>query len=150
MVAPLSRGNVTIASNDAVDLPIVNPAWLTDPTDQEVAVVSIKRIRELWGAMSDVTTGPEYFPGTANVSTDEQMLNYVRDVLAPVWHASCTCAMGKQGDPMAVVDSNARVFGVQGLRVVDASIFPFLPPGHLQSTVYALAEKIADDILNGN
>ena len=56
--------------------------------------------------------------------------------------------MGKQSDPMAVVDTQARVFGVQGLRVVDASAFPFLPPGHPQSTVYMLAEKIAGNILN--
>lgn len=58
--------------------------------------------------------------------------------------------MSKQGDPMGVIDSKARVFGVQGLRVVDASSFPSLPPGHPQSTVYMLAEKIAADILNGN
>jgi len=56
--------------------------------------------------------------------------------------------MGKSNDPMAVVDSKARVFGVQGLRVVDASAFPLLTPGHPQSTVYALAEKIADDIIS--
>lgn len=58
--------------------------------------------------------------------------------------------MGKKDDPQAVVDSNARVYGVKGLRVVDASAFPLLPPGHPQSTVYALAEKIADDIIKGN
>ena len=57
--------------------------------------------------------------------------------------------MGKADDPMAVVDTKARVFGVQNLRVVDASAFPFLPPGHPQATVYALAEKIADDIWSG-
>jgi choline dehydrogenase len=51
---------------------------------------------------------------------------------------------------MAVVDSKARVYGVKGLRVVDASAFPFLPPGHPQATVYMLAEKIADDIRKGN
>jgi choline dehydrogenase len=50
---------------------------------------------------------------------------------------------------MAVVDSKARVFGVQGLKVVDASSFPLLVPGHPQSTIYALAEKIADDIIGG-
>jgi len=55
--------------------------------------------------------------------------------------------MGKSSDPMAVVDSKARVFGVQGLRVVDASAFPLLVPGHPQSTIYALAEKIAEDIM---
>ena len=56
--------------------------------------------------------------------------------------------MGRVEDVNAVVDSKARVIGVQNLRVVDASSFPILPPGHPQSTVYALAEKIAEDILN--
>ena len=56
--------------------------------------------------------------------------------------------MGKQGDANAVVDSQARVFGVQGLRVVDMSAAPFTPPGHPQATVYMLAEKIAADIQN--
>jgi choline dehydrogenase-like flavoprotein len=57
--------------------------------------------------------------------------------------------MGRTDDPTAVVDNKARVIGVQGLRVVDASSFALLPPGHPQSVVYALAEKIADDIKSG-
>jgi choline dehydrogenase len=57
--------------------------------------------------------------------------------------------MGAKNDTTAVIDSSARVYGVQNLRVVDASSFPFLPPGHPQSLIYALAEKIADDILSG-
>jgi choline dehydrogenase len=57
--------------------------------------------------------------------------------------------MGKAGDKNAVVDSKARVFGVKGLRVVDNSVTPFSVPGHPQSSVYMLAEKIADDILKG-
>ena len=52
-----------------------------------------------------------------------------------VWHASCTCAMGKKSNPNAVIDSTAKVIGVSNLRVVDASSFPVLPPGHPQSTV---------------
>ena len=56
--------------------------------------------------------------------------------------------MGKVGDEMAVLDNAARVYGVGGVRVVDASSFPHLPPGHPQSTIYALAEKIAADILS--
>ena len=58
--------------------------------------------------------------------------------------------MGRPNDAKAVVDSKARVFGVTGLRVVDASAFPMLPPGHPQATVYMLAEKIADDILQAS
>lgn len=57
--------------------------------------------------------------------------------------------MGGRGDSSAVVDAEARVIGVRGLRVVDASAFPFLPPGHPQATVYALAEKIAEAVLRG-
>lgn len=59
----------------------------------------------------------------------------IKGSLQTVWHASSTCKMGPSTDSMAVVDSHARVYGVKGLRVVDASAFPFLPPGHPQSTV---------------
>ncbi|KAL8727208.1 MAG: hypothetical protein Q9181_005793 [Wetmoreana brouardii] len=149
MVAPLSRGNVTISSANAADPPVINPNWITDPADIEVAIATFKRVREIWSYMNGTTIGPEYFPGTTNVKTDAEILNYIRESLTTIWHASATCKMGKADDPMAVIDSHARVFGVKALRVVDASSFPFLPPGHPQSTVYALAEKIARDILTG-
>ncbi|KAK5658905.1 hypothetical protein OQA88_1719 [Cercophora sp. LCS_1] len=90
----------------------------------------------------------EYFPGPA-VQTDAQILQTIRDTVMTIWHASCTCRMSKRGDPMAVVDKHAKVIGVDGLRVVDASSFALLPPGHQQSTVYMLAEKISEDILHG-
>ena len=95
--------------------------------------------------MRDITIGSEYLPGS-NITSDSDIINYIRGVLRPIFHASSTCAMGKAGDRMAVIDSRARVFGVQGLRVVDISSFPFLVPGHPQATIYMLAEKIADDI----
>ncbi|EME81572.1 uncharacterized protein MYCFIDRAFT_138304 [Pseudocercospora fijiensis CIRAD86] len=153
LVAPISRGNVTIVSDDTDDLPLINPAWLTSPTDQQVAIAAYKRVRAAFmsRAMQPILADPnEYFPGTDKVQTDSQILETIRDTLQTVWHASCTCKMGKSSDPMAVVDSRARVFGVTGLRVVDASSFPLLPPGHPQSTIYALAEKIARHILNGD
>ena len=84
--------------------------------------------------MQQCVIGPEYYPGP-QVQTDEQILETIRGSLQTVWHASCTCQMGVESDAMAVVDSNARVFGVKGVRVVDASAFPFLPPGHPQSSV---------------
>ncbi|RAL09381.1 GMC family oxidoreductase [Aspergillus homomorphus CBS 101889] len=148
LVAPTSRGNVTLVSNSTDDLPVVNPNWLTSQTDTEVALAIFKRTREIWasGPLQSITTGPEYYPG-ANVTTDEQILDAIRNSVITVWHAACTCKMGLREDPMAVVDSEARVFGVQGLRVVDASAFPLLPPGHPTSTVYMLAEKISAAIL---
>lgn len=145
LVAPLSRGNITINSVSMSDPPLINPNWITDPADQEVAIAAFKRQRAVWSFMSNITIGEEYFPGPS-VQTDEQILNWLRNTLAPVWHAAATCKMGKEDDAMAVVDASAKVFGVKRLRVVDASAFPFLPPGHPQATVYAFAEKIADEI----
>lgn len=153
IVAPLSRGTVTITSADTSVLPEINPNWLTDPTDQSLAIAIYKRARQAF-ATDAMKAGRakntvEYFPGE-QVKTDAQILETIRNTLMTVWHASCTCKMGKTDDPDAVVDSKAKVIGVTGLRVVDASAFALLPPGHPQSTVYALAEKIADDIKNGN
>ncbi|KAF2803922.1 alcohol oxidase [Mytilinidion resinicola] len=146
LVAPLSRGNVTITSTDTKIAPVINPNWLTHPADVEVALAAFKRTREVWDNVA--VRGTEYLPGS-NVTSDADLLDFIRNSALQVWHASATCAMGKSGDPKAVVDSTAKVFGVKGLRVVDASIFPLLPPGHPQSTCYALGEKIADDILKG-
>lgn len=150
LVAPLSRGTVALASADASDLPLIDPNWLTDPTDQEVAVAVYKRVRAAFASnfMQQIVIGDEYFPGSA-VQSDADILNTIMDTVQTVWHASVTCRMGLSDDPNAVVDSRARVIGVQGVRVVDASAFALLPPGHPQSTIYMLAEKIADDIKNG-
>lgn len=150
--APRSRGSVTIKTAKATDLPVINPNWLTDPIDAEIAVAGYKRARQLFqtAALRDILADPvEYFPGST-IETDEQILETIRKSLVPVFHASTTCRMGKVDDPDAVVDAKARVIGVSGLRVVDTSSFALLPPGHPQSTVYALAEKIADDIKRGD
>ncbi|KAH6692449.1 hypothetical protein F5X68DRAFT_165394 [Plectosphaerella plurivora] len=151
LVAPRSRGTVKLRSADTKDLPAINPNWLTDPTDISVALATYKRLRQVFAtkAMSGVLADTkEYFPGP-DVQTDEQILQTIRQTVMTIWHAACTCRMGKADDPMAVVDKSAKVFGVTGLRVVDASSFALLPPGHPQSTVYVLAEKIAAEILAG-
>ena len=152
LIAPLSRGNVTISSADMADPPILDPNWLSDPTDQELAVQSFRRSREIWSVLAqhNVTVGSaEYLPGL-NVTSDADILAYIQASLMTIYHAAATCKMGSSDDSMAVLDSQARVYGTQHLRVVDASSFPFLPPGHPQSTVYALAEKIAADILGAS
>ncbi|KAF4626925.1 hypothetical protein G7Y89_g11230 [Cudoniella acicularis] len=149
--APFSRGNVTLSSASMSDPPIINLGWLTDPADGELLVAAFKRCRQAWSsdAIKDIKVGPEIAPGET-VQTDADILAWIRQNVAPVWHASSTCAMGKEGDPAAVVDSNARVFGVQGLRVVDNSAIPFSIPGHPSGSVYMFAEKIADDVKNGS
>ncbi|KAK2054191.1 alcohol oxidase [Colletotrichum caudatum] len=150
-----SRGNVTISSASIGVPPAINLNWLSDPADVELAVAAVKRLRAAWASPFADTpgfkTGPEALPGDA-VQTDQEILEYVRANIGQVWHPVSTVAMGREEDVAsgkAVVDSRGRVFGVQGLRVADASTFPFALPGHPQSAVYALAEKIADDIIIG-
>jgi choline dehydrogenase len=146
--APVSRGSVTIASADISTPPVIDMAWLTDPAgaDAQVAVAAFKRIRQAFATIPEIAPGPEIVPG-ATVQSDAEILTYIRNTSIPFYHAGATCAMGRKGDANAVVDPQARVFGVEGLRVVDMSAAPFMPPGHPQATVYMLAEKIADDIL---
>lgn len=136
VITPLSRGNVTILSNDTSINPAISPNFLLDPRDAEVAVQAFKRARALWDtpALQEISIGDEVFPGK-NVTTDEEILEVIRANSLEVYHASATNKMGRRNDPMAVVDSKARVIGVEGLRVVDISAFPFLPPGHPQATV---------------
>ena len=139
LVAPLSRGTVSISSADAADPPVIDPGWLTHTTDQAVAVAAYKRTRTFFEseAMKPVLVGGEYFPGPQEgVVSDAQILAFIRKSFGTVFHAACTCKMGKLGDPDAVVDNRARVMGgIQGLRVVDASSFPILPPGHPVATI---------------
>jgi 5-(hydroxymethyl)furfural/furfural oxidase len=78
------------------------------------------------------------------MSDDEALEAFVRKSAIGVWHASCSCRMGRADDPMAVVDPQGRVKGVQGLRVVDASIFPVVPCANTNFPVLMTAEKIAD------
>lgn len=152
LVAPLSRGTVSISSSDMSDPPVINPNWLTHPADVDVVVAGYKRVRQMFAtsAVKPLLIGEEYFPGK-NVSTDAQILDIIRRSMGTVFHASATCKMGRANDTMAVVDSHARVFGVQGLRVVDASAFALLPPGHPMSTIckYLPPVWVNDQILTG-
>lgn len=148
LVAPLSRGTVSIRSADMATPPVIDPKYLSAPADVEVAIQLLRRLREAWAVLEEagLTIGNEVLPGP-NVTSDAQILNFIASSFTEVYHAAATCKMGRKGDPMAVIDSGGRVFGTQRLRVVDASSFPFLPPGHPQATIYMLAEKIADQIL---
>lgn len=136
LVAPQSRGNVSIVSGDTYDHPLINPAFLTHQADVDVAIAAVKRVRQVFAtdALQEHVIGDEYFPGS-QVSTDDQIADFVRESFNTMWHAACTAAMGRPNDPKAVVDTEGRVYGVQGLRVADAAAFPVLVPGHLISTI---------------
>ena len=130
-----------------MDPPVINPGWLREGSDQEVAIEAYRRARRAWQAIPDgIRIGEEVSPGN-NVTADAQLLDYIKQHIAPIHHASSSCAMGKPDNPMAVVDSKARVFGVQRLRVIDSSSFPFTPPGHTQRVTHPHAEKLVEDLL---
>ncbi|RAL61790.1 hypothetical protein DID88_002853 [Monilinia fructigena] len=120
-------------------------------SDQEVAVQTFKRhATTLKRGIFQVHINRRRNCAGLSCANDAQILESLKASGSPAYHASCTCKMGKLSDPNAVVDSSARVIGVKSLRVVDASAFPLLPPGHPQATIYAFAEKIAADILRDN
>ncbi|KAL4883553.1 hypothetical protein BJY04DRAFT_184878 [Aspergillus karnatakaensis] len=143
LIATTSQGTITLASSDTSDPPIINPNWLDTESDQQLAVALLKRIRHAFQCeqINTILIGEEYFPGDA-VQTDEEILEYIRENIMTIWHPSRTCRMGTADDPMAVVDSKARVFGVNRLRVVDASAFPFLPPGILSPHAICLLRRL--------
>ena len=145
LVAATSRGNMTIRSASNMVPPVINPNWLRDSTDQQVAIQAYRRAREAWKAIP-LKVGDEVSPGK-NVTSDADLLAAIKKALGPIHHASASCAMGTAANPMAVVDSKARVYGVHNLRVIDSSSFPFTPPGHTQGVTYAHAEKLVDDVI---
>jgi choline dehydrogenase len=94
LVAPLSRGSVSITSNDTSDPPLINPDYLSHTTDQEVAVQIFKRMRQLLNtdAFRPILIGDEIAPGLG-VQTDEQILESLRASASPAYHAACTCKL---------------------------------------------------------
>lgn len=135
LVATFSRGNVSIGSPDTAINPIISPNWLTDPRDRDIAIAAFRRGRDLFStdAMRPIA-GSEAFPGS-NVTTNAQILEIIKASANSVYNAAGTCKMGKPDDHMAVVSTTGKVFGVERLRLVDASAFPFLPPGQPSATV---------------
>jgi choline dehydrogenase len=94
MVAPTSRGSISISSSSMQDQPIIDPNWLATTTDQEQAVAALKRVREIMAtdAIQGGLVGPEIAPG-ATVQTDEEILAYIKSSFSTVWHAACTCKL---------------------------------------------------------
>jgi choline dehydrogenase len=149
LLAPVSRGAVTLQSNSIQDAPLINLNYLESPADQQLALFMFRSLREVLShpLMSNFTVGVdqgEVIPG-ANVTDDATVLEYLKSTLLPVWHASGTCRMLPRSDG-EVVDDRLRVYGVDRLRVVDASIFPIIPDQHVQGPTYVVAEKAADMI----
>ncbi|CAG8683550.1 10507_t:CDS:2 [Acaulospora colombiana] len=142
---PFSRGSVLINTTDPFADPLVNFGAYNNPVDLEIMLDIFKTWRKLLTLPSWKVLNPiEYDPGV-NVTTDDDLKEYLRQSSTPtIAHPCCTAAMMPKRFG-GVVDSNLKVYGVNGLSVVDASIMPIIPSTHLQSTVYAVAEKASGD-----
>lgn len=143
LTRPQSRGSVTLASRDPLVAPNIDLNFLAEPEDRLRLLEGIRLARKI-GATAPLNAfiHSELNPGAVNES-DEALLASVRASLDTYHHPTSTAPMGKPGDTAAVVDLQARVIGLQGLRVVDASIFPDVPSVATNITVIAVAEKIA-------
>jgi len=142
-----SRGHVRLASRNPLDKPKILFNYMSHPDDWAEMRACVRLTREIFSQQSfDRYRGREIQPGDA-VQTDEQIDEFIRQKVETAYHPSCSCKMGAADDPMAVVDPQTRVYGLEGLRVVDSSIMPSITNGNLNAPTIMLAEKAADHIL---
>ncbi len=143
---PRSRGEIRLLSADPAHRPAAHFNYLSDPFDVGELVEAVKRIRELTAQSSfDEFRGKELHPGPDAV-TDTDIEYYVRATTTTDFHPSCSCRMGS--DEMSVVDGEMKVHGLDGLRVVDASVMPDIVSGNLNAPVQMIAFRAADFILD--
>ncbi|WP_404608781.1 GMC family oxidoreductase [Caballeronia udeis] len=138
---PSSRGTIHIKSPDALAAPIIAPNYLSTEYDKKVAVNALKYTRRIVAASALQKYEPkEILPGE-QYQTDDELIRAAGNVGTTIFHPVGTCQMGRKGEAGAVVDSRLRVFGVAGLRVVDASIMPTITSGNTNSPTVMIAEK---------
>lgn len=140
---PRSRGSVTLAGADPFAAPRIRANYLSVPHDRHIAVLAVRRVREIFAEeplRSRITT--EVAPGAA-VQSDEQILDYVQRTAQSMHHWVGTSAMGTDADPAAVVDARLRVRGVRGLRVADTSVLPCIVSANTNGVAFMVAEKLA-------
>ena len=139
-------GSVLLRSDDPLDVPDIRFRYFDDGGEKDLEAVAegVEFVRDMMEASSEYVES-EALPGP-EVASREQIKEFVRD---QAWghHASCTCRMGPPGDEMAVVDREFRVRGTEGLRIVDASVFPRIPGFFIVTSVYMISEKAAQTIL---
>ena len=143
----VSRGQVTLRSADPNDNPRIEFNYMSDPSDWDDFRQCIRLTREIFAQPAfDEFRGHEIQPGEA-AQTDAELDAFIRDHAESAYHPCGTCKMGAEDDPMAVVDPQARVIGVDGLRLADSSIFPRITNGNLNAPSIMVGEKTADHIL---
>ena len=144
---PASRGHVHAASPDPSAPPLIQPHYLTEEEDRRVAADSIRLARKVAGAPGLARFRPrEYLPG-AELTSQDELEKAAGDVGTTIFHPVGTAKMGRDEDPMAVVDARLRLRGLRGLRIADASVMPRITSGNTNSPTLMIAEKAAEMML---
>lgn len=144
---PQSRGSVHIESTDLLRQPLIQPNYLSAAADRDVALRSVQQARQIMSARALQPYRPEEILPGAAVSTEEELLRSIGDIATTIFHPVGTCRMGV--DDRAVVTPDLRLRGMEGLRIVDASIMPTIVSGNTASPTVMIAEKAADMIRRG-
>lgn len=156
LLHPASRGSITLASRNPSDKPLINPNFLDHPEDVSVLIEGIKLQLQLQNTETFRHIGAAPVQGSlvgchkGDLFSGDHLETLVRHQTLTGHHASGTCRMGASGDKKAVVDPELRVQGIQGLRVVDASVMPEIPSGNTSAPTVMIAEKAADIIRGVN
>lgn len=142
---PESRGWVRLKSDDPFDKPEINPNYLDDELDRQIVVKAIRLARRMMHAPALAPYfDHEVYPGVERGQTDDELLDIARERGTSSYHLMGTCKMGPASDRSAVVDSELRVHGLAGLRVIDASIMPTMLSANLNAGALMIGEKGAD------
>jgi choline dehydrogenase len=152
---PTSRGTVTIRSASFQDAPAIAPNYLATEADQRVAVDSLRLTRRIAAQPALAAYSPQEFKPGTQYQSDDELVRLAGDIATTIFHPTCTTAMGRPGDPMAVLDSHLRVLDgrggrVAGLRVVDAGAMPTITSGNTNSPTLMMAEKAARWMMLGD
>jgi choline dehydrogenase-like flavoprotein len=144
LLRPKSRGQLRLASADPLAAPAIDPAFLSDDDDLPRLVRGFKAMRHILSQPALARLGGRELPASANAQDDEQIARFIRQNADTIYHPVGSCRMGP-GDA-DVVDARLRVRGVDGLRVVDASIMPDIVSGNTNAPTIMIAEKAAEMI----
>jgi choline dehydrogenase len=142
VVQPKSRGTIRLASAHPMDLPLVNPNYLGDPSDRDRLADGVELARSIFATkpMSDFVK-QEIVPGP-DVSGPDALRGFVTAAADSYHHQAGSCRMGS--DDFAVVDPQLKVRGVEGLRIADASVMPVVPSGNCHAAIVMIAERLSD------
>jgi choline dehydrogenase len=142
---PEARGEVMATSPDPTQPPAIRANFLGTEKDRTVNVAGLRTLRHILAQPAiQPFIAAEHWPG-AQVQSDDELLAYCREVGSTIYHPSCSARMGT--DPLAVVDGTLRIRGLEGIRVVDASVMPAVISGNTNAAVIMIAEKASDMIL---